>query len=159
MLLKKINPLRNLSTSKSWDIDRSYNPVNWLSRDINNILNNAFGGMDREAQYFIPAVDVIEKDKEFLITLDIPGVEQKDVNIELENNDLVISGKKETFMEEEQEDLYHSERSFGAFKRLITLPDNIKKESISANFKNGVVIINIEKEETKEAKKKVIKIN
>lgn len=103
-----------------------------------------------------PAVDVAEKDKEFEITAEMPGMEEKDIEVKLANGGLSIRGEKKEAKEEKQKNYHVSERRYGAFERYFTLPDGVDAEKISAAFKNGVLTVTLPK--TAEAQKQEKKI-
>lgn len=109
--------------------------------------------------YFSPRMDIAESEKHYLIEIDIPGVEEEDVKLELEEQTLTISGeKKQANSEQEDHNWHRTERSFGSFKRVLSLPEGVVSDNIIASFKNGVLSLSIPKKAQKKAKKKTIKI-
>lgn len=92
-----------------------------------------------------PHVDVSETDKGYEISAELPGLEQKDVNVELKDDVLTLSGQKKEEREEEEKDYYVSERRFGSFQRSFRLPASVDQSGISADFKNGVLKIALPK--------------
>ena len=106
---------------------------------------------------WMPSLDVSEDDKAIHVKAEIPGIEEKDLNVSLENNMLTISGEKKEEKKEENKRYMVSERRFGSFYRSITLPDGVKSDGISASFTNGVLRVEIPKAESVKPKK--IKIN
>ncbi len=106
-----------------------------------------------------PKVDVYEKDNNVVVKADIPGVEEKDLNVELEGNWLTIKGSKEEEHEEKGIDFHRIERSSGSFSRTITLPENIKADKIDADYKKGVLTITIPESPEAEAKKINVKVS
>jgi len=103
-----------------------------------------------------PAVDVAEKDSEFEITAELPGLDEKDIEVKLANGGLTISGKKEEAKEEKKKDYVLSERRYGSFERYFSLPEGIDIDKISAIFKTGVLTVTLPK--TVEAQKPEKKI-
>lgn len=98
---------------------------------------------------FVPGIDISETDEQFLITAEIPGVKKEDIDINLENGQLTISGER-SFKEEEEGKTFHRvETKFGSFRRSFHLPDNIDKDSIDASYNNGLLDISINKTENK----------
>ena len=93
----------------------------------------------------VPAVDIAEKDKSFEVTVELPGMEEKDVQIRLANGNLIISGEKKEEKEESRKDYYLSERHYGAFQRIFSLPENVDPDGIEANFRKGVLVISLPK--------------
>ncbi len=102
-----------------------------------------------------PKLDVHEDDKAVHVKAEIPGLEEKDLNVILKENTLTISGnKKEEKTEEDKErNYYYSERSFGSFSRTIVLPEGIKADEVKANYKNGILDIELPKGEAAQPKK------
>ena len=86
-----------------------------------------------------PTLDLSATDKEYAITVEIPGVDEKDVKLELAKDTLTIRGEKKQEKEEKDKNYYRMERSYGSFQRLLSLPDDADQDSIKAKFKNGVL--------------------
>jgi len=109
---------------------------------------------------WVPAVDVEEDEKNIVVKADIPGIDEKDLNVQLENNILSISGEKKEEKRSENKDKKQivTERSYGSFRRSIGLPEGIKPDRIKAEFKKGVLSIVIPKEKTVESKKVTIDV-
>lgn len=103
-----------------------------------------------------PAVDVSETDKAYEITAELPGMDEKNVEVNLANGGLTIRGEKNEEKEEKEKDYYVSERRYGAFQRYFDLPDGVDAEKIAATFKNGVLKVTLPK--TAEAQKPAKKI-
>ena len=103
-----------------------------------------------------PRVDVCEDDDSYEITAEMPGVDEKDVEITLRENRLTLRGEKKTEREEKEKDYHMSERSYGSFERSFTLPRNIDAEKIEAKFDKGILKLTLPK--TPEAKSKERKI-
>jgi HSP20 family protein len=93
----------------------------------------------------IPAVDIAEKDKSFDISVELPGMEEKDIQIRLANGNLVISGEKMDQKEETRKDYHLSERHYGSFERVFSLPKGVDVDHIEANFSKGVLEISLPK--------------
>ncbi|RAK22087.1 HSP20 family protein [Anoxybacillus vitaminiphilus] len=94
----------------------------------------------------MPRIDMHETDHEYIVSCDLPGLEKKeDVNIDVNNNVLTISGTIERNKDIKEEQLHRRERFFGRFQRSITLPANASAENIKASYKNGVLEIHIPK--------------
>ena len=92
---------------------------------------------------WLPAVDVSETDAEVTVRAEIPGIAAKDLEIEVTGTTMTIAGKKEEYEEEKGENFYQSERRFGAFRRLIDLPETIDPDKVTAESENGVVTIHV----------------
>ncbi|MDO9623815.1 MAG: Hsp20/alpha crystallin family protein [Pseudomonas sp.] len=93
----------------------------------------------------IPAVDIAEKEKSFEITVELPGMDEKNIEIKLSNGNLVIKGEKKEEIEEKKKDYYLSERHYGAFERIFNLPKGVDAEKIEASFSKGVLTISMPK--------------
>jgi len=111
-------------------------------------MERAFGAM--------PAVDVTEIDGGFEVTAELPGMDEKNVEVKLANHTLTIKGEKRDEQEETKKDYYMRERSFGSFQRSFTVPDGVDMDKIEAIFKKGVLTVTLPK--TAEAKKTEKKI-
>ncbi len=105
-----------------------------------------------------PRVDVSEDEKAYEITAEIPGVEEKDVNVTLVNGRLTLRGEKKTEKEEKKKDYHMKERSYGAFERSFRLPEEVDAEKISAAFENGVLSVTLPKTEKAKAKERKITV-
>lgn len=119
----------------------------------------ALAGFDRNwPQKFVaaPAVDVAETDKAYEITAELPGIDQKNVEVNVANGGITIKGEKKEETEERRKDYYVSERRYGSFERYFELPDGIETDKIEATFKNGVLKVTLPK--TAEAQKAAKKI-
>jgi HSP20 family protein len=103
-----------------------------------------------------PPIDLVEKEKEYEITAELPGIDEKNVEIKLANNALTIKGEKKEEKEEKQNDYYLSERRYGSFQRSFALPDGIDSDKIEANFVKGVLTVRLPKTaEARQAEKKI----
>ncbi|MGO9484089.1 MAG: Hsp20/alpha crystallin family protein [Rhodomicrobium sp.] len=91
------------------------------------------------------SVDAIEKDDAFEVTADLPGVDEKNIEVKLSGDVLTIRGEREERKEEKKKDYYISERQFGAFERSFQVPENVESDKIDACFKNGVLTITLPK--------------
>jgi HSP20 family protein len=101
------------------------------------------------------AVDVTETDKAYEITAELPGMDEKNIDVKLVNGGLTIKGEKKDEKEEKKKDYYVSERRYGSFERYFRLPDSVDTDKIEANFKKGVLTVTLPKkaEAQKPAKK------
>ncbi len=139
-------------------------PFTSLQREMNRLFDDFFGDWrlsPREAgsdyslapysSRFSPCVDIGESDKEYRIECELPGMDEKDVDISLNQNVLTVQGEKKHETEEEKGNVYRTERSYGQFHRDFPLPDDVDEENIEAKFKNGILTITLPK--TKKALK------
>jgi len=107
---------------------------------------------------FAPRVETAETDTAYEITAELPGVEEKDVKVAVEDNVLTISGEKKAEREQKEKDYVMSERSYGSFKRAFTLPDNVAVDKVAARFEKGVLRITLPKSAPSPAKQREIPI-
>ena len=137
------------------------NPINMVSEFdniFNSLLHSDFRNSFNATNDWEPNMDIKESDKNFVIEADIAGLEKKDININLNGDQLTISGNREEKVG--QNDYYHfRERSVGAFSRTFNLPKSINKDKINAHFKNGILSIELEKHKELVPKAKEITIN
>jgi HSP20 family protein len=113
-------------------------------------------GMPR-IEGWIPPIDVSETDEEIVIRGEMPGIAARDLEITITGTTLSISGKKEEKEEMEQEDFYRSERRFGAFRRVLDLPEAADTERVTADSDNGLITIRVAKKPGQRAKRIEVK--
>ena len=101
-------------------------------------------------------MDLVEEDDHFVLSADLPGVEEQDINVELEDNVLTISGERKSEHEDRKEGYYRIERSSGRFSRTLTLPEGIDADSIEARFDNGVLTVRIPEPEQRKPRRVAI---
>jgi HSP20 family protein len=103
-----------------------------------------------------PAVDIIETENELVLKADVPGVDLKDIDIQLENGTLTVKGERKFEKEEMNKGFHRMERSYGSFVRIFTVPDTVDSENVKAAYEAGVLTITLPKKEI--AKPKAIKV-
>ncbi len=111
----------------------------------------------REAGLTTPAVDIAETENAYEITADLPGMDEKNIEVKLANGGLIIKGEKQQEKEEKKKDYYLHERHFGSFERSFRLPEGVDTNKIEASFKKGVLKVTLPK--TPEAQKATKKID
>ncbi|AHL34437.1 heat-shock protein [Pseudomonas brassicacearum] len=99
----------------------------------------------REFATSLPAVDISEKEKSFEITAELPGMDQKDIEIRLANGNLIIKGEKKETKEEKKKGYHLSERHYGSFERVFNLPKGVDSDKIEAQFSKGVLTLTLPK--------------
>ena len=104
-----------------------------------------------------PAVDVINKEKAYEITAELPGMDESNIDVKFSDGALTIKGEKKDEREEKKKDYYLSERRYGSFQRSFGVPDGVDADKIEAQFKNGVLTVTLPK--TAEAQKSEKKIS
>ncbi len=105
-----------------------------------------------------PSVDITEDDKEYLIKADLPEIKKEDVKISVEDGVLAISGERKYEKEEKGKKYHRVERSYGSFERSFTVPADAEEEKVSAQFKDGVLMVHLPKGETAKPKRLQIKV-
>jgi HSP20 family protein len=105
-----------------------------------------------------PAVDIAERDKEYQVTAELPGMEEKDIDVKYADGVLTIKGEKKEEKEEKKKDYYLSERRFGSFQRSFQVPDGVEADKIEASFKNGVLTVVLPKSAEAQKREKKIEI-
>ncbi len=121
------------------------NPLMDLQREMNRVFDDFWRGFDLPSPVFgrssWPHIDVAETDTEFKVTAELPGLEEKDVEVTLRDNALTLSGEKRNEREEREAGRYYAERFHGRFSRTIQLPDEVDADKVAAAFKNGVLTV------------------
>ena len=108
----------------------------------------AFSGM--------PAVDVTETEKDYKVLAELPGMDEKNIEVKIANGMLTIKGEKQEEKEEKKQDYYVRERSFGSFERTFPVPDGVDLDNVDASFKKGVLTVTLPKTaEAQKAEKKI----
>jgi HSP20 family protein len=124
--------------------------LNSIQNEMNRLFNTVFeqpapGRGNGGARRWMPAMDLVETADHYVLRADLPGLSDEDVNVQLEDNMLTISGERKAEHESEQEGYYRLERAFGAFSRSLTLPDGVEPDGVQAHFDRGVLEIRIPK--------------
>src|SRR5919199_5432497 len=129
-----------------------------LQNEMNRLFNTVFdapttGGNGGTMRRWMPAMDLLETADHFVLRADLPGMSQEDVNIELEDSTLTISGERKTEHETNEEGYYRVERASGSFSRSLTLPKGIDAEAVTASFDRGVLEVRIPKPEQRKPRR------
>ncbi len=134
-----------------------YNPLNEVSLFRNNLgrfFNDSFftdvnHNQDKEWQ---PVVDIMKKDGKVIVTAELPGINKKDISIDVDEDVLTIKGERKTENETKEVDFYRKERFIGSFSRSFVLPAGVSTEQINAEYKDGILKIEIPEAKKEEAK-------
>jgi HSP20 family protein len=133
-----------------------------LQSEMNRLFNTFFDtpttGGNGGARRWIPSMDLVETDEHFVLRADLPGLTEKDVNIEVEDNVLTVSGERKAEHEDKREGYVRVERSYGSFRRSLTLPEGVDPESVSASFDKGVLEVRIPKPEERKPRRVAIQV-
>ncbi len=132
-------------------------PILQLQREMDRLFEDAFRGFGLSpfrselfpplaaSGLLKPQVDIGANDKEYSITIEVPGVDEKDIKVEIANNIMTIRGEKRQEKEEKNKNYYRVERSYGSFQRDLSLPNDASQEDVKAKFKNGVLTVTVVK--------------
>jgi HSP20 family protein len=149
-VLTRWEPFRELSTLQ----DR-------INRAFRESYTGQYRGSDRDdsltTSSFAPAVDVYEDEHQVTLKIEVPGIDEKDIDVRVEGNTLTVHGERKIEKEEKEENYRRVERQYGSFTRNFTLPTTVDSEKVSATYDQGVLKIALPKKA--EAKPKQIKVN
>lgn len=129
-----------------------------IQHEMNRLFNTFFEaprgpGNGAALRRWIPAMDLVETEEDFVLRADLPGLTEQDINIELEDNVLTISGERKAEHEQRKEGYYRVERASGTFSRSLTLPDGVDPERVRASFDKGVLEVRVPKPEQRKPRK------
>jgi HSP20 family protein len=129
---------------------------------LQNRVSNLFREMNEgdsplTTASFVPAVDIYEDARKVVLKLEVPGIEEKDLDIRVENNTLTVKGERKFEKEEKEENFHRIERRYGTFYRAFTLPSTVDTEHVQANYQNGILKLELSKKP--EAQPRQIKVN
>ena len=145
-VLTRFQPFREFST---------------LQDRINRVFRESYRGDDRDESLstssFVPAVDVYEDEHQVTLKIEVPGIDEKDIDVQVENNTLTVHGERKIEKEEKEENYRRVESQYGSFTRTFTLPTTVDTENVAATYDKGVLKITLPKKA--EAKPKQIKVN
>ncbi len=133
-------------------------PFDEMRRMMEDFWMTPFDVVGRWGEVFVPKVDVKEEDKDVLITAELPGMDQKDIDVTVTRESIRISGEKKHEEEKEERGYYRRETSYGTFERVIDLPTEVDENRAEAEFSKGVLTIRLPKSEEAQAKQKKVKI-
>jgi HSP20 family protein len=148
--IKALVPWRSKSESPATGNDL-FAPLAAFRREVDRVFDSFVNGFGPWAyngaslQQLIPALDITESDNEFVVSAEVPGVSEKDVDVTVVGDILTIKGEKKAEHEERNDDYGYTERRYGAFMRSIRLPFEVKDEQIDAKYDKGVLTIRVPK--------------
>ncbi len=162
MSLKDIVPFGKKDVSVRKDSDH---PFNIFRKEFDDLFDNFFRSFDLKpfeagSGSFSPKIDVVDSEKEICIKAELPGMDEKDIDVSLSRGVLSIRGEKKEEKEDKGKDYYRMERSYGSFSRSIPLPADVDESNIKANFKKGVLNVTLPKtaKAVEETKKICVKV-
>jgi HSP20 family protein len=148
---------------------KEWRPFESLRREVDRLFEDfqlgswrsPFGRSLFDVQPFwgkAPAVDIVEKEKAYEITAELPGMDESNIDVKFADGTLTIKGEKRDEKEEKKKDYYLSERRYGSFQRSFGVPDGVDADKIETNFKNGVLTVTLPKTEQAQKSEKKIAI-
>jgi HSP20 family protein len=144
-----------------WEPFREFSTMQDRMNRMNRLFRESYGpGAPEESlttTNFAPAVDIYEDEHTITLKLDVPGVEEKDIDVRIQDNTLTVHGERKIEKEEKEENYRRVERQYGTFTRSFTLPSSVDLAHVNAQYDNGVLKISLAKKA--EAKPKQIKVN
>ena len=129
-----------------------------FSSEVNRLFNTLLAPESGRAQRWTPAMDLVEGEDHYTLRADLPGMDEKNVSIEINDNVLTVSGERRDEQEESRQGWHRVERSFGRFTRSLTLPEGIDPEAVTAAFEKGVLSITVPKPEERKPRRVQISV-
>ncbi len=160
-------PVRHVRPEQRASADVS--PVAFLHQEIDRMFDDFWGrwpafGLGRNfssgltGDILKPTLDLSASEKEYIISVEIPGVDEKDVKLEMADDTLTIRGEKKLEKEEKEKNYYRMERSYGSFQRVLSLPADADQDSVKAKFKKGILTVKMAKKAMPESYVKRIEV-
>jgi HSP20 family protein len=142
MAIVRWEPLRELTTLQ-----------NEMNRLFGTVFDTPTQGNGGTLRRWMPAMDLVETGDHFVLRADLPGMSEEDVNIEVEDRVLTVSGERKAEHTDNKDGFHRVERAFGSFSRSLTLPEGVDPESVAASFDRGVLEVQIPKPEERKPRK------
>src|SRR4051794_23156790 len=124
-----------------------------FSREVDRLFDAFFRADSEQGRRWVPPVDLVEAENHFVLKVDLPGLSEEDVSIEVQVGNLTISGERSAEHASQERGWYRIERSFGSFNRSLTLPDGVDADAITARFDRGVLEVQIPKPEERKPRR------
>jgi HSP20 family protein len=144
-----------------WDPFRQFSTMQDRMNRMNRLFRESYSPEGPEEALtttsFAPPVDIYEDEHNITLKIEVPGIDEKDIDVRIENNTLTVHGERKIEKEEKEENFRRVERQYGSFIRSFTLPSSVDSGQVSAHYDNGVLKIKLAKKA--EAKPKQIKVN
>jgi HSP20 family protein len=147
MALIRWEPVRELGTIQTE-----------MNRLFNSFFDTPTHSNGATFRRWVPAMDLVETKEAFVLTADLPGLSESDVSIEVEDNVLTVSGERKSEHEDRTAGYYRVERSYGSFRRTLTLPEGVDPEAVKATFDKGVLTVTVPKPEQQAPRKVQISV-
>ncbi len=155
---------RSISRMEPWPFG-SFSMMRRLSDEMDRMFDRMFEGYGLPgteglsgwgiSERFSPKIDVFEREGKLVVTADLPGLSKDDVKVDVTEDSILIEGERKYEYEKREEGVYRSERSYGHFSRQIPLPEGVKADTATANFKNGVLEISLEAPQLSKARRRI----
>ena len=138
--------------------DRFTGMFDQMEKEMRDLMEGFWGtdGGQLATMSFVPSVDLVEKENEFMVTVDLPGLKPGEVTVEFKGDALWIKGERKEEKEEKDKTYHRVERRYGEFRRILPLPSGVKEDEIEAKFTDGVLKVSVPKAD--EAKTKHIEV-
>lgn len=154
-------PIRNERKAPTRAEPANWRPFEALRQEVDRLFDDFYrndwlrpfrappagapASISRSFEWSAPAVDIVEQDKAFEITAELPGLDEKNIEVVMRNGNIAIRGEKRDEKEEKSGDYYLRERQFGSFERTFALPDGVDADKIEARFSKGVLTVTLPK--------------
>lgn len=137
---------------------RISDPWTAMRQEMNDLISNFWSGNGvPSSASFAPAIDVVEKDNSFELRMDVPGMEAKNLDVQVQGNTVTVSGERKEEKEEKGKTFHRIERRCGSFSRTITLPCDVTEKEVAAEYTNGVLNVVLPKSEKAKPNKIAVK--
>jgi len=145
-----------MTTLTRWEPFRG---LNTLQDQVNRLLEDSIRGAGSNSSLaaWAPAVDIYETESELVVTADLPGINENDIDVRVENNMLTVRGERKLEKTINEDNMLRVERAYGSFSRSFSLPNSVNTEAIKADYHDGVLTVKLPKRE--ESKPKQVKVN
>jgi HSP20 family protein len=145
-----------MTTLTRWEPFRG---LNTLQDQVNRLLEDSIRGSGANSSLtaWAPAVDIYETESELVVTADLPGINENDIDVRVENNMLTIRGERKLEKTIDEDNMLRVELAYGSFSRSFSLPNTVNTEAIKADYHDGVLTVRLPKRE--ESKPKQVKVN
>jgi HSP20 family protein len=138
----------------------SMNPLTSIRDEIMDVFDNFnFGMAPTFKNEFIPNIEIKDKGNSYIVSAEVPGMSDKDMNVTIRDNNLILEGEKKEEKKEEKKGIFRSELSYGSFYRTIPLTDEVDPDKVTATYQNGVLKVMVEKRPEAQRKSKRIPIS
>jgi len=135
-------------------------PYSSLRDEVMDVFDNFSSGMSlTSSNQFVPKIEIKDKGSSYVVSAEVPGMSDKDMNVTIRENCLILEGEKKEEHKEERKGVYRSELNYGSFYRAIPLSDEIDPDKVTAAYKNGILKVTVEKRPESQRKSKKIPIS